>query len=114
MMHSDCWRRRRRRRVIRCSSTHLSLEGHQLHVQLAKEGVGGGRAAGHGHHVLLGQVSGWTPGVLRVRSLDRVVPVVLVAPVGQLSGLPVHQAGPGPGLLPGVVVLHQTGDGFVR
>ncbi|KAG7236920.1 hypothetical protein INR49_000109 [Caranx melampygus] len=53
------------------NSTHLSLEGHQLHVQLAKEGVGGGRAAGHGHHVLLGQVSGWTPGVLRVRSLDR-------------------------------------------
>lgn len=52
-------------------------------------------------------VSVWT-------QVDRVVPVVVVAPAGQLPGLPVHQAGSGPGLLPGVVVLDQTGDGFVR
>ena len=39
-----------------CSAAYLSLEGHQLHVQLTEEGVGGGGAAGHGHHVLLCQV----------------------------------------------------------
>jgi len=44
----------------------------------------------------------------------RAVPVVTVAPAGQFAGLPVHQAGSGPGLLPGVVVLHQAGDGLVR
>lgn len=38
------------------SAPYLSLQGHQLHVQLAEEGVGSRGAAGHGHHVLLGQV----------------------------------------------------------
>ena len=33
---------------------------------------------------------------------------------GEAPGLPVHEAGPGPGLLPAVVVLHQGGDRLVR
>lgn len=40
----------------RPGSKYLSLQGHQLHVQLTEEGVCGRGAAGHGHHVLLGQV----------------------------------------------------------
>lgn len=45
---------------------------------------------------------------------ERLVPVVLIAPVGQFPSLTVHQTRPGASFLPGVVVLHQTGDGFVR
>lgn len=41
------------------------------------------------------------------------LPVLMVALGGQFAGLPVHQAGSGARLLPGVVVLHQAGDGLV-
>ncbi|TNN30454.1 hypothetical protein EYF80_059392 [Liparis tanakae] len=43
------------RGVVTPRSTYLSLEGHLLHVQLTEQCVGGGGAAGHGHHVLLRQ-----------------------------------------------------------
>lgn len=58
------------------SAPYLSLEGHQLHVQLAEERVGGGGAAGHGHHVLLGEVHalwGAAAGALVVSMLQRLV-----------------------------------------
>lgn len=61
-----------RRRRWRSSASYLSLQGHQLHVQLSEERVGGGGAAGHGHHVLLGQVhafGGATAGALVVSML---------------------------------------------
>ena len=46
--------------------------------------------------------------------MSELLPDVLVAPVGQFTSLSVHQTRSGPSLLPRVVILHQTGDGFVR
>lgn len=56
--------------------SYLSLERHQLHVQLTEERVGGGGAAGDGHHVLLGEVHafrGAAAGALVVPVLQGVV-----------------------------------------
>lgn len=40
-------------------------------------------------------------------------PVVFLSLVDEPPGLSVHDGGPGSGLLPAVVVLHQAGDQFV-
>lgn len=41
------------------------------------------------------------------------IPVLFLPLVDQPPGLSVHDRGPGPGLLPAVVVLHQAGDQLV-
>lgn len=46
---------------------YLSLERHQLHIQLTQKGVCSGGTAGDGHNILLGQVhafGGTTAGAL--------------------------------------------------
>lgn len=40
-------------------------------------------------------------------------PVIFLSLADEPPGLSVHDGGPGSGLLPAVVVLHQAGDQFV-
>lgn len=42
------------------------------------------------------------------------LPVFLLSLANQLPGLSVHDRGPGPSLLPAVVVFHQAGDQLIR
>lgn len=41
-------------------------------------------------------------------------PVIFLSLANKFAGLPVHYTGASPSLLPGVVVLYQTGDQLIR
>lgn len=64
--------------IIRTSVvvSYLSLEGHQLNIQLTQKGAGSRGTAGHGHNILLGQVhafGGTTAGALVMTVLQGLV-----------------------------------------